>query len=621
MYRTVLINMPFASVQIPSLALTQLKNVLESEFHDQVSVEINYLNHDFARCLGINLFAYIANAIDSLNAGLGDWFFRQLAFPDLPDNTESYFKRYFPFRSKEMDALKADILDKRKRMDSLMEDLLDRDNLGNADIVGFTSMFMQNVASFALARKLKERNPKIIIVMGGANCEMPMGQEIVKHVQNIDYVFAGPGLKSFPEFVRCCLNQEFDKCSEIRGVYSKRNVLAPSGPGAIGEELDIDAPIKLDYELFLRSFNEKFPGGQLEPALLFETSRGCWWGERSHCTFCGLNGSTMAYRAMSSQRALDQFNALFQHAGTVSHFEAVDNILPKNYLKDVLPFVATPPGAQLFYEVKADLSEQDMVTLAKARVKRIQPGIESLSTSTLKLMKKGTSVFQNLFLLKNCALYDIEPTWNLLIGFPGEGEETYKKYVQDIPLLMHLPPPSGAFPVRFDRYSPYFVKAEEYGLDLHPLDYYRLIYPFPAESLNNLAYYFSDLNFKAQYFVEMLRWINKIKEKVSSWIVRWHSPSQHLPPRLYFKDQTAGAIIYDSRSGAVVEHQISEVGRQILKLADNPKRLDDFAKEFSHITDFHAEKEVAFLQEKRLLFQEGERFFNLVLPRVPVRAD
>jgi len=613
--------MPFANVRIPSLALTQLKDVLESKFQDQVSVEINYLNHDFAQCLGVNLFTYIANSMDSHNAGLGDWFFRQVAFPDLPDNTENYFKRYFPFRNKEMDALKAAILDKRGRMDSLIDGLLDRDNLENADIVGFTSMFMQNVASFALARKLKERNPKIIIVMGGANCEMPMGQEIVRHVQNIDFVFAGPGLKSFPEFVGCCLNQEFDKCSRIKGVFSKRNVLAPSGPGAIGEELDIDVPIKLNYELFLQALNDKFPEGEIEPVLLFETSRGCWWGERSHCTFCGLNGNTMAYRAMSSQRALDQFDILFQYAGAVSHFEAVDNILPKSYLKDVLPFVATPPGAQLFYEVKADLSEQDVVTLAKARVKRIQPGIESLSTSTLKLMRKGTSVFQNLFLLKNCALYDVEPAWNLLIGFPGEGEETYTKYVQDIPLLMHLPPPSGTFPVRFDRYSPYFVKANEYGLDLHPLDYYKLIYPFPVESLNNLAYYFTDLNFNAQYFVEMLRWINKIKEKVTPWIARWHSLGQSLPPRLYFKDHAIGAIIYDSRSGAVVEHQISEVSRQMLELADKPKRLDDFAKEFSHITDFHAEKEVSLLQEKGLLFQEGERFFNLVLTREPARAD
>lgn len=48
----------------------------------------------------------------------------------------------------------------------------------------------------------------------------------------------------------------------------------------------------------------------------------------------------------------------------------------------------------MFYEVKADLSEADMEVLAKTGVKFIQPGIESLATSTLKLMKKGTSAFR-----------------------------------------------------------------------------------------------------------------------------------------------------------------------------------------------------------------------------------
>jgi hypothetical protein len=127
----------------------------------------------------------------------------------------------------------------------------------------------------------------------------------------------------------------------------------------------------------------------------------------------------MNYRAMSADRALKQFDSLFEFAPKVSRMDAVDNILPKSYLHEVLPFVNTPDNVSLFYEVKADLSESDVQTLAKARVKIIQPGIESLATSTLKLMKKGTSAFRNLCLLKFCAMYDIEPAWNLLIGFPG----------------------------------------------------------------------------------------------------------------------------------------------------------------------------------------------------------
>ena len=125
------------------------------------------------------------------------------------------------------------------------------------------------------------------------------------------------------------------------------------------------------------------------------------------------------------------------------------------------------------------LDVKNMVATEKSKTgfKIIQPGIESLATSTLKLMKKGTTAFRNVCLLKFCAIYDIEPSWNLLIGFPGEGEDVYRKYLDDLPLLVHLPPPTDVYPVRFDRYSPYFMKSNEYGLDLRPLDYYSLIYP------------------------------------------------------------------------------------------------------------------------------------------------
>lgn len=57
-------------------------------------------------------------------------------------------------------------------------------------------------------------------------------------------------------------------------------------------------------------------------------------------------------------------------------------------------YLDTPPGMSMVYEVKADLDEDDFRDLARARVMRIQAGIEALNTSTLKLMRKGTSVFQ-----------------------------------------------------------------------------------------------------------------------------------------------------------------------------------------------------------------------------------
>src|ERR1044072_5209677 len=107
MYKIALISMPFADLQMPSIALTQLKAVLEHRFRDQVSVNIYYLSHDFARYLGLELYDRITGSADSQNAGLGDWFFRQAAFPDQTNNSGMYLSRHFPFHTQEMNTLQS----------------------------------------------------------------------------------------------------------------------------------------------------------------------------------------------------------------------------------------------------------------------------------------------------------------------------------------------------------------------------------------------------------------------------------------------------------------------------------------------------------------------------------
>lgn len=47
---------------------------------------------------------------------------------------------------------------------------------------------------------------------------------------------------------------------------------------------------------------------------------------KHHCTFCGLNGTAMRFRAKSPQRVLDELACLARRYRSFS-FEAVDNIL------------------------------------------------------------------------------------------------------------------------------------------------------------------------------------------------------------------------------------------------------------------------------------------------------
>ena len=611
MFSVALINMPFANLNMASIGLTQLQAVTNRECPGKVRTEVFYLNHAFAELFGFEEHSEIANTANTCNRGLGDWIFRQAAFPHLPDNSIEYFRRYFPRSTGETQRLRALVTRVRPKIDGFIEELIDRYRLDTFNIVGFTSMFSQTVPSLAMARHIRDRNPEVTLVMGGANCEAPMGPELVKNVDWIDYVFSGPALKSFPVFVGLCVDGDRERIDEVAGVFSKKNVSTFRGEAVIGEELDIDDVVELDYQPFVNLIKQSWPERDVPITLPFETSRGCWWGERAHCTFCGLNGMTMAYRAMQPALALDLINSLFSYEN-VNRLICVDNIMPKDYLKSVFPFLTTPNSIRIFYEVKSDLSEDDIRVLSEARVLTIQPGIEALATSTLKLMRKGVTSFTNLSFLMNCMTHGVLPVWNLLIGFPGEPGEIFEQYLKDIPMLAHLPPPTGAYPVRFDRYSPYFKSAAQYGLDLEPLAFYRLTYPFSEDTLMNMAYFFGDGNYTADYFQTVVRYIAPLQQAIASWQRLWSMPS---PPELYLQYPNGVPTVYDSRSGVAQTFAISAEARRVLDALARRKGWPELRALLPELGADAVESALRELQNRKLLFVEGDRFMSIAFTR------
>ena len=76
-------------------------------------------------------------------------------------------------------------------------------------------------------------------------------------------------------------------------------------------------------------------------------------------------------------------------------------------------------GLQAARQIKAHLPATQVLIQAmrEAGIGAIQPGIESLSTNVLKLMKKHSTGMRNLELMKWCTYYDINNLYNILVGF------------------------------------------------------------------------------------------------------------------------------------------------------------------------------------------------------------
>jgi ribosomal peptide maturation radical SAM protein 1 len=505
-----LVNMPYAGLTRPSMALGLLKGIL---MRDGIRTVVANAHVWFAERTGLELYA-LGSGPGPTDLLIGEWTFAQAAFPGHRERDEEYLagvvgllvrRGHLLARRDERDgdALLADLRALRQQATEFIDAAARRILDTGARVVGCTSTFEQHVASLALLRRIRELDPGVVTMMGGANCETTMGEATHRSFPWVDYVASGEADGVITPLCRLALSKGRDVTpAELpRGVLGPCHrqdhshhqhhgaAKAPALPRALYR--DLDSLPDADFGDYFAEIAASTLHRNILPALPLETSRGCWWGASHQCTFCGLNGSSLGYRSKSADRVLAEIHHLEERYG-ISKFEVVDNILDMKYFNTLLPTLAAEPGKRtFFYEVKANLTRQQVEALVAAGITWVQPGIESLHTEVLRLMDKGVRGWQNVQLLKWARELGLRLSWGLLCGFPGEKDEYYQQMARWIPLLEHLQPPSGLYPLRYDRYSVYHQQAQKMGLLLMPIPSMSYVYPLGDADLNDLAYFFT----------------------------------------------------------------------------------------------------------------------------------
>jgi ribosomal peptide maturation radical SAM protein 1 len=485
MPEVLLVSMPYAALDRPALGLGLLQARLRES---GIGCETRYLAFSFADFIGLEDYLWVSGELP-YTAFAGDWVFTEALYGSRPEADAEYVQRVLREEWRVDQAAIDRLLRVRARCEPYLDHCMAAVPWEEYDVVGFTSTFEQNVASLALARRLKAAWPRLAIVFGGANWEGEMGRELHRQFGFVDFVCSGEADESFPALVRS-ISGGGEGLESIRGIVHRRGGRTRA-TGAAPLVRDLDGLPFPDFDPYFRDLAASPAAMHVTPAMLVETSRGCWWGAKSHCTFCGLNGGAMAFRSKTAERALAEIRYLRDRHGTEA-FSVVDNILDMGYFRTLLPMLADEtPQVALFYEVKANLSQEQVALLAAAGVRRIQPGLESMGDPVLKLMRKGTTMLQNVQLLKWCREHGVLPEWNMLYGFPGERSEDYAAMHTLLDAIWFLDPPSGYGPVRLDRFSPYHGDPAGHGMvSVRPMAPYRYLYPFPHDALMRIAYYF-----------------------------------------------------------------------------------------------------------------------------------
>jgi ribosomal peptide maturation radical SAM protein 1 len=378
-----LVNMPFAAVTTPSLALGLLKAELEQ---GGIACDVVYLNVLFAQMVGWSAYAVVERC-SALLAG-EQMFAHDLFGGRVPPDSQydaEVLSRVEPQIQQEVRHLRAHVA-------SFLANCLERIPWDAYDIIGFSSVFEQNVSSLSLARRVKQRFPWPLIVFGGANCEGVMGLTLHRCFPFVDYVFTGEADLAFPQLVRRLDGGH--AVDDLRGFVYRRGA-ASIDTGHPERVVNLDPLPFPDFRDYFEILERTGAPPWLERHVVLETARGCWWGEKAQCTFCGLNGQNIAFRAKSPERAIEEIVHQV-HAYRPRYVRTVDNMMAPSYYDTFLPrLAAVNPGVDFFYEVRPTLSKEQIGALARARVTSVQAGIESLSTHILRLMRKGTSSLRN----------------------------------------------------------------------------------------------------------------------------------------------------------------------------------------------------------------------------------
>lgn len=624
------VSMPYAAFQRPSMGLGLLQAILA---RDGISAVVAYANLWFAEQVGPNPYNMLAQAPTTFL--MGEWTFAHAAFGASAERDERYLSllfdagHRFPHSEGKIDRLVATVRALRKAATRFADEAARRVLATGARVVGCTSTFEQQVASLALLRRIHELDPSVITMLGGANCETDMGEATHRCFPWVDYVVSGEADGLITDLCRLALTRgrdvtAGDLADGVLGPCHRAGQAQPAPPGKLSRAMfhDLDSLPVPRFDDYFRTLERSPLRKVIRPGIPLETSRGCWWGAKHHCTFCGLNGSSLTFRSKSPDRVLGELDALEERYG-ISDFMIVDDILDMRYFTTLLPQLAEDPRSrQIFYEVKSNLSRRQVELLVRAGVTWVQPGIESLHSDVLRLMDKGVQGWQNVRLLKWARELGLRLSWSLLWGFPGERDECYRQMAGWLPLLEHLQPPAGLVRLRYDRYSVYHERAGQLGLVLFPIPAMSYIYPVEPADIGRLAYFFvtepgrDRLDVGDLQAAVMGTGVRAAQEAALRWRRAFLSES---PPILSMTDSGGALNIVDTRECAPAPRRtLAGLARAVLLACDDALRVEKLSEILNRDYGLHPSSEeiaatVEGLIADRLVLRIDDRVIGLAV--------
>jgi len=601
-----LISMPSQSAGIPSIQLALLKPTLEKS---GIAAQSFSLFMYLGTHIGWRLSESLAEVWPNL---VGEWIWSKAAFGEEANpEVEQYFLEYqetFAAMCKAAGCTLEDLRQLRnEKAQSFIDFCVEATDWSRFGLIGFTVVYQQLLSSLALARALKKRYPHIPIIMGGGGMEDDIADEIMKGCPQIDYIHCGDADVGFPEFVHRLYAGESmegragvmwrDAQGQVRYAGRAPNFHAMNETPVPDFDEFYYARKASGYDSWHRARRVQLP---------LETSRGCWWGEKNHCTFCGLNRSGMEFRAKSVDNVVQQLEALSSRYGCFNFF-AIDNIMAPEYTEKLFGrLAAANSDIAIHYEIRPNFSRTQLARMQRGGLRSVLPGVESFSTNILKSMRKFTTGMRNIELVKWCTHYRMNVTYNILCRFPGETEEDYREQCEVIARIPHFQPPYAAVMARADRGSPMFTDPASQSISrLIPFKCYQYIFPRGKFDLPRISYFFdqemSNIAGEPSYMATFAA--------VDNWRAKWNQPNK---PYLTYRKAWSTIFIMDGRQREARTFRYHDQEAALYEYCSDARTPRDIASNFGPAA-WVEEALQRFVEKDLMLFLDG-RYLSLALP-------
>ena len=325
------------------------------------------------------------------------------------------------------------------------------------DVVAFSCYIWNITQTLAVAKKIKELNPNITILLGGP--EVSYEYEDVISLTEVDYIIVGEGETPFTEFINSFPN--VDAVPSLVRKSEGKVLVNPQAPMFDLKNFENSMPYRFDK---VESLSNK--------VLYIETSRGCPY----KCEFC-LASLDNKVRYLPNQSIKATLLFMMQHGKVVKFLDRTFNI-KRDFTIDIFKFILEnhQPQNVFQFEITADILHPDIIKFIHEFVPkglfRFEIGIQTvnqkanLQVSRKQSFEKTKSIIQQLE-------YKIEMHLDLIVGLALDEWEDIKYSIEEV-FKLFAPEMQLGF-LKFLKGTPVRTKFKEHGFVFDPMPPYQII--------------------------------------------------------------------------------------------------------------------------------------------------